>query len=92
MTRIPAHYLRKLRNEIPIFDLIQHHLDWPTKVQEGYFRFLCPRCKDFHTATNPNTNLARCFRCKINFNAIDFVMTVNNVSFLDAVAFLEKLL
>ncbi|MEK6621873.1 MAG: hypothetical protein AABZ13_05275 [Planctomycetota bacterium] len=29
-----------------------------SKHFEGYFRFLCPLCSEFHTATNPKTNLA----------------------------------
>ena len=90
--RIPAAHLRRLRNEIPIFELIQTHLDLPAKLQEGYLRFLCPRCNDFHTATNPKTNLARCFRCSTNFNPIDLVMTVKKYTFLEAVAFLVKFL
>ena len=92
VTRIPAAHLRRLRNEIPIVELVRAPLDWPTKVQEGYLRFLCPLCHDFHTATNPKTNLARCFRCRTNFNPIDLVMTVKKYSFLEAVAFLEKFL
>ena len=92
VTRISDAHLRRLRNEIPISDLIRLHLELPAKIQEGYLRFLCPLCNDFYTATNPRTNLARCFRCEKNFNAIDLVMNVRQCPFLDAVAFLEKLL
>lgn len=92
VTQISDEHLRRLRNEIPIFDLIRLHLDLTAKVQEGYLRFLCPLCNDFYTATNPRTNLARCFRCEKNFNPIDLVMIVRKCPFLEAVAFLEKLL
>ena len=64
----------------------------PNKEIEGFFRFLCPLCREFNTATNPKTNLARCFRCKRNFNPIDLVMVVERCGFLDAVRFLEPLL
>jgi DNA primase len=85
-------YLRRLRNEVDIGDLLTDVLRIPTKISEGYLRFLCPLCSEFNTAINPSTNLARCFRCGQNFNPIDMVMTVQGLSFLDAVAFLSPLL
>ena len=89
---MPAHYtkesLRKLRNNIPIAILIADILELPHKTADGYFRFLCPLCGGFDTATNPKTNLARCFTCKKNFNPIDLTMTVKRQNFRDAVKFL----
>lgn len=82
--------LRSLRNEINIVELIPR-LRIPAKRVEGYFRFLCPICYEFNTATNPRTNLARCFRCLKNFNPIDLVMTVERVPFLEAVQILRSL-
>ncbi len=82
--------LRALRNDIPISQLIADILKVSYKVSEGYFRFLCPLCREFNTATNPETNLARCFRCRENFNPIDFVMVEQHCSFTDAVEFLLK--
>jgi len=90
--RFSPTYLRRLRNEIPIRDLIADILDVPCKVSEGHFRFLCPRCREFNTATNPKTNLARCFRCAENFNPIDVTMLEKRYDFLEAVAFLEQFL
>jgi DNA primase len=85
-------YLRRIRNEVDIGDLIADVLDLPTKISEDYLRFLCPLCSEFNTAVNPSTNLARCFRCQKNFNPIDMVMTVKGYSFLEAVDFLSSLL
>jgi hypothetical protein len=85
--QIAKEELHRLRNQIEIAALIRH-LEIPWKETEGYFRFLCPLCSDFHTATNPNTNLARCFRCKKNFNPIDLVIVVCGMSFLEAVRYL----
>lgn len=82
--------LRKLRNDIPIANLIAHGLQVPSKVSEGYFRFCCPICNEFNTATNPKTNLARCFNCEKNFNPIDMVMVVKNMNFRDAVEYLMQ--
>ncbi len=62
------------------------------KSSEGYFRFLCPICSDFHTATKKQTNLTRCFRCKKNFNTIDMVMIVENMTFTETVKFLNSIL
>ena len=90
-TRYSKQTPRMLRNEIPIATLIADFLDIPCKVSDGYFRFLCPACKEFNTATNPNTNLARCFSCNTNFNTIDIVMLVKRCNFRDAVDFLEGL-
>jgi DNA primase len=83
--------LRQLRNEIPIATLIGDILKMPSKISEGYFRFLCPVCKEFNTATNPKTNLARCFRCEKNYNPIDMVMTVEHLNFREAVEYLIDL-
>jgi hypothetical protein len=44
------------------------------------------------TATNPLTNLARCFRCRRNFNPIEMVMAVQECSFVEAVERLKNLL
>ncbi len=83
--------LRSLRNNIPIAPLIADVLSIPSKISEGYFRFLCPRCREFNTATNTETNLGRCFRCEINFNPIDIVMNDKHYNFKEAVEFLDNL-
>lgn len=89
MTRLPGQRLWSLRNAIPIDDVIRR-LDVPAKEVEGYFRFLCPGCGEFHTATRAATNLAHCFRCHQNYNPIDLVMTVRKTSFLEAVRYLTR--
>jgi len=88
--RFYAHELRNLRNFIPIDFLIEKILMIPSKFREDYFRFLCPLCSGFNTATNPKTNLARCFRCQRNFNTIDMVMITEKVTFVESVKFLKK--
>jgi len=82
--------LRHLRNKIDINAVIEH-LEIPWKIREGYVRFLCPLCSEFDTATNPHTNLARCFRCEQNFNPIDLVMIDQRNTFLQAVSYLREL-
>ena len=89
MTRLSASRLRELRNDVPIAEVIQIQLSLPAKERDGFLRFLCPLCHEFNTATNPKTNLARCFRCQRNFNPIDMVMAARDYAFLDAVKFLE---
>ncbi len=83
--------LRRLRNQV-LIDRVIEKLDLPSKLSEGYLRFLCPLCREFNTATNPDTNLARCFRCKRNFNPIDMIMALEKKTFLEAVTRLETLL
>jgi len=80
-----------LRNHIPIDTLIEKHLMLPSKFSEGYFRFLCPLCNEFQTATNPKTNLARCFRCERNFNTIDMVMICKGARFVQGVNYLRTI-
>jgi hypothetical protein len=80
-----------LRNNIPVDMLIRDQLQIPSKIRDGFFRFLCPVCNEFQTAVNPNTNLARCFRCEKNFNTIDLVMAVRGCGFKNSVLFLKNL-
>lgn len=88
--RFSSQLLRSLRNDLPIAWILEI-LALPVKISEGYVRFLCPRCGEFNTATKTATNLARCFRCQENFNAIDLVMLVKRLNFVDAVEFLIEL-
>lgn len=89
LKRFSQQELFRLRNHININTLIEKILMTPSKFRDGYFRFLCPLCSEFQTATNPKTNLARCFRCNKNFNTIDMVMIVKKTSFLNTVNFLK---
>jgi hypothetical protein len=90
--RFTGDELFKLRNFIPIDRLIEDNLNIPSKQSEGFFRFLCPLCNEFQTATNPATNLARCFLCERNFNPIDLVMIVKGVGFIESVNYLKPFL
>ena len=89
--RYTPQMLKALRNDVNIDHVIADVLDWPSKISEGQFRFLCPICSEFNSATNPKTNLGRCFRCEKNFNPIDMVMAVQRCSFVQAVKLLSAL-
>lgn len=80
-----ANFLKMLRNDIPIDSVIIDILNMEIKHDPQWLRFRCPKCYNFHTATNDETNLARCFDCKRNFNPIDLVMAVGDCNFVDAV-------
>ena len=84
-----ANFLRMLRNEIPINEVIINLMNLEVRNARNRFRFRCPLCYNFHTATNHETNLARCFDCQKNFNPIDLVMTVGKCGFVDAVQILK---
>ena len=84
-----ANLLRMLRNQIPIDEVITDLLNLKVRNVNAILRFRCPLCHNFHTATNHDTNLARCFDCQKNFNPIDLVMTVGKCSFVDAVQLLK---
>lgn len=89
--RFSSRQLFELRNNIPVDMLIRDYLQIPSKIRDGYFRFLCPLCNEFQTAVNPSTNLARCFRCEKNFNTIDLVMKIKGYGFRDSVLFLKQI-
>jgi len=90
--RFSSHELFELRNAIPIRWLIRDELQIPSKISEGVFRFLCPVCHEFQTATHPATNLARCFKCENNFNTIDLVIADKGLGFIESVMFLKQIL
>lgn len=83
--------LYRIRNEIPLASLMAE-LRWPHKMRHGRLCLLCPRCGELIAVVNPRTNLARCFRCEVNFNAIDLTMSIKECDFVDAVHFLQPLL
>lgn len=87
-----ADFLRQLRNDIPINKVIVDLLNLEVRNHPKTLRFRCPLCHNFHTATNQETNLARCFDCKKNFNPIDIVITVGNCGFVDAVKILKDII
>jgi DNA primase len=83
--------LRRVRNDIPIDWLIEH-FRWPFKRRLGQFVFLCPNCQEMRSDVKRDTNLGRCFHCETNYNPIDFMMSVRQCEFRDAVAYLTPFL
>ena len=90
---ISADLLRRLRNDLPMSVTIKAlgHQGPPSKMSEGYLRFLCPGCGEMFATVNPKNNLAHCFCCGHNFNNIDLLMTQGH-TFRSAVCVLEPLL
>jgi DNA primase len=86
----PADFLKRVRNQIPIDNVIVDLLNLEVRHTAKWLRFRCPKCYSFHTATNRDTNLARCFDCKKNFNPIDLVMAVTEYNFVEAVEYLKE--
>lgn len=82
-------FLSMLRNQVNI-DRVIDLLMLDTRQGNNLRRFRCPLCDRFHTATNPGTNLGRCFECQKNFNPIDLVMAATACDFIETVAFLKK--
>jgi DNA primase len=90
---ITAELLRRLRNDLPMSVTIAAlgREGPPSKMSEGYFRFLCPHCNEMRATVNPKNNLAHCFCCQKNLNNIDLLCTMD-YDFLSAVALLERYL
>jgi DNA primase len=83
--------LHRIRNDLPmpVTIALLGRDGPPSKMSEGYFRFLCPRCGEMRATVNPRNNLAHCFTCKKNLNNIDLLMTLN-YDFRSAVTLLER--
>lgn len=90
---ISKELLRRLRNDLPMAVTIAAlgRQGPPSKMSEGYFRFLCPACGEMRATVNPRTNLAHCFACQKNTNNIDLLIALD-YDFRAAVALLERLL
>lgn len=84
-------FVRRLRNEVPWPEMLVK-LRWVHKRREGRLVFQCPLCQEMLTAVNDKTNLGRCFKCKENWNPIDFTIEVWKLEFRSAVVVLEPLL
>ena len=85
--------LRRLRNDLPMsytIGALGRHGP-PSKMSDGYFRFLCPHCGEMRATVNPKNNLAHCFCCKKNLNNIDLLLKLDypflNVLYLALIAF-----
>jgi DNA primase len=90
---IDADLLRRIRNDLPMpVTIAALGCDGPpSKMSEGYYRFLCPNCGDMQATVNPRNNLAHCFACGKNLNNIDLLITLG-YDFRSAVAVLDQLL
>jgi DNA primase len=87
---IDKELLRQIRNDLPMpVTIAALGCDGPpSKMSEGYYRFLCPRCGEMRATVNPRNNLAHCFSCKKNLNNIDLLITLG-YDFQSAVRILE---
>ena len=88
---ISKELLRRLRNDLPMPVTIAAlgREGPPSKMSEGYFRFLCPRCGEMRATVNPRNNLAHCFSCQKNLNNIDLLILLD-YDFRAAVALLTR--
>ena len=90
---ISAELMRRIRNDLPMAATIAAlgRDGPPSKLRNGRFVFLCPRCGEMLTYINPRNNLAHCFCCQKNLNNIDLLLTLG-YDFRTAIAVLERLL
>ena len=91
MATFTKQQLFQVRNEIDIDYLISGKLNLERQFN-GMWRFRCPLCQQFNTATQKKTNLGRCFSCQQNFNTIDLVIYAKKINFVPAVQWLLPLL
>jgi hypothetical protein len=86
-----ADLLRRIRNDLPmpVTIALLGRAGPPSKMSEGYYRFLCPHCGEMLATVNPRNNLAHCFCCQKNYNNIDLLLKLG-YNFRSAVALLER--
>ena len=90
MATFTKQQLFQVRNEINIDSLISDKLNLEWQFNRMW-RFRCPLCQQFNTATQKKTNLGRCFSCQQNYNTIDLVIYVKKINFVPAVQWLLSL-
>jgi len=90
---VSADLLRRIRNDLPMrVAIVALGRDGPpSKMRDGRFFFLCPKCGEMLATVNPRNNLAHCFACARNFNNLDLLLALD-FDFRSAVALLERLL
>ena len=91
MTTFSKQLLYQLRNDIDINWLIADKLQLQRRFNQ-IWRFQCPVCGQFNTATQVKNNLARCFDCSKNFNTIDLVIYSKKINFAPSIQFLVNCL
>ena len=86
MPRIPQETINRIRETADIVDVVSHHVNL-TKRGRNFFG-LCP----FHNEKTPSFSVApdkgiyHCFGCGNGGSAINFIMEIEKVSFVEAVA------
>ncbi|MFO0824590.1 MAG: CHC2 zinc finger domain-containing protein [Gemmataceae bacterium] len=90
---VSADLLRRIRNDLPMrVAIVALGRDGPpSKMRDGRFVFLCPKCDEMLATVNPRNNLAHCFGCGKNFNNIDLLLALD-FDFRSAVTRLERML
>jgi hypothetical protein len=88
---VSADLLRRIRDDLPMAATIAAlgRDGPPSKIRDGRFVFLCPRCGEMLAYVNPKNNLAHCFACRKNLNNIDLLRMIGH-DFLSAVTLLEQ--
>lgn len=91
MASFTKQQLFQIRNDIDVDWLINEQLHIKRQFNR-IWRFQCPVCQQFNTATQKKNNLARCFSCQQNFNTIDLVIYSRKLNFVPSIEFLLSLL
>lgn len=90
MARIPQDTIDRIRDSADIVDVVSHHVDL-TKRGRNFFG-LCP----FHNEKTPSFSVApdkgiyHCFGCGNGGSALNFIMEIEKISFVEAVTQLGK--
>ena len=90
MQYYPDSFLQDLKDKSPIEDIVSQYVDM--KRAGGNFLGLCP----FHREKTPSFTVSaqkqifHCFGCNTGGNVFNFIMRIENIDFVEAVALLAK--
>jgi len=85
VTRIPQDIIDRIRDTADIVDVVSHHVD--LKKRGKNFFGLCP----FHNEKTPSFSVApekgiyHCFGCGNGGNAVNFIMEIEKISFVETI-------
>ena len=93
--RVPPSFLDDIRGRVSISSVVGRKVAWDRRKSnpgKGDYWACCP----FHGEKTPSFNVMRdrgffhCFGCGVGGSAIDFAMKLLNLSFKDAVIYLNQ--
>ena len=80
----------KNKKHFLILEIVKQEGFHVSRRDETYFvKEKCPFCKDGKFAIYPHRNVFKCYKCDAKGSAIDFIMKLKDLNFLEAYQYLK---